>query len=287
MEFYNNCLHSEIKCAESGRFSVAYIDNSEKPKKMHIHNNLEIYYGITGGKHFIIDDTIYPVMSHDIFIINQFQAHRIEEAANVDHIRYIFSIAPGFLSNLSSPETSLLECFYNQNEYSTRISLSSEDQQKKMQRLLTKLETSSGFGADLMENATLTEIILFIMSISKSTTAEISIPNNRHISDILNYIDQHLDKDLSLDCISAQFYLSKGYLCRLFKEHTCTTIQDYICTKRISRAKQLLSMGYSVQETIVRTGFKDYSNFIRRFKAKASISPKKYAKLNSLMKDVL
>ena len=283
MLFYNSCSHSEAICAENGRFSVSYLNNNEKPKQMHIHNNLEIYYGISGGKHFVIDDTIYPVSSYDIFLINQFQTHRIESSGDAPHIRYIFSIMPNFLKELSSQETNLLDCFSEKMEYSTRITLSS-NQFKKMQELVDKLENVQGYGADLLENSILTEIILFIMGISKSTANDMPIPihNNKHVSDILHYIGHSLDKDLSLDSISTQLFLSKGYLCRLFKDHVGTTIQDYITTKRISRAKQLLSTGYSLHETMAKTGFNDYSNFIRTFKNRVGISPKKYAMQNEL-----
>jgi AraC-like DNA-binding protein len=266
-----------LVCQQSGRFSACYLDNSEKPKGMHIHDNLEIYYSLSGANRFIIGDTIYPVSCHDLFIINQFEAHRVEPTGgNESHLRYILSIMPDFLKEHSSPDTDLLACFYNKKEFATRISLAG-NQQKKLMEFIDRLEKTRGFGADLMEKSILTEIILFIMKISKTMAVDLPVPNNQRISDILNYIDCSLDKDLRLENIAAQFYLSKGYLCRFFREHTGTTISDYICAKRISRAKQLLAAGHSVQETISLTGFNDYANFIRRFKGKVGTSPKKYA----------
>jgi len=284
MDIHTYCLTSELACAESGRFSIAYLDRSVEPQRMHTHNNLEVYYGISSAKHFVIDDMIYPVHAHDLFIINPFEAHRIEPLEGQSHNRYILSIMPDFLKGLSSPNTDLLECFYNKSAYSTRISLS-RSQHGKMMAFIDKLGETQGFGSDLIENALLTEMILFIMNISKSTTSIPSFvptPNNKYISDILNYIDQSLDEDLSLQMIADKFHLSKGYLCRLFKEHTCTTIHDYICTKRIARAKRLLATGHTVQETIAKTGFNDYANFIRRFKERVGTSPKKYVKQNTV-----
>jgi len=147
-----------------------------------------------------------------------------------------------------------------------------------MIELINELTSVEGFGSDLVENSILTEIILFIMNLPTSTAFDVPSPENKYIGDILSYIDQFLDEDLSLKRIAEEFHLSKGYLCRLFKENTYTTIHDYICTKRISRAKQLLATGHTVQETITKTGFNDYANFIRRFKEKVGTSPKKYAK---------
>jgi len=244
---------------------------------MHTQNNLEIYYGISEGKYFIIDGKIYPVRPHDVFVINQFEAHRVESMEGQANNRYIFSIMPDFLKRLSSQSTDLTECFYNKDEFSTRISLS-KSRQNKMAELIDKLEKTQGFGADLVENYILTEIILLIIGASKTTAEDMPVPGNKYISDILNYIDQSLDEDLSLKNIADRFHLSKGYLCRLFKEHTRTTVHEYICTKRISKAKQLLATGHTIQDTIVKTGFNDYANFIRKFKEKVGVSPKKYAK---------
>jgi AraC-like DNA-binding protein len=276
MELKRNCISSELACATTGRFSIAFLDKNVTPQPMHTQNNLEVYYGLSKGKYFIIDDIIYPVHRNDVFIINQFETHRVESLEGEPHERYIISIMPDFLKYLSSSNTDLTECFYNKNIFSTRISFS-KAQHNKMMELLDKLTTTEGFGSDLVENATLTEIILHIMNASKFASIDIPPSDNKYIADILNYINQSLDEDLSLKNLADKFHLSKGYLCRLFKEHTNTTIHDYICTKRISKAKLLLTNGHTVQETISMTGFNDYANFIRRFKEKVGMSPKKYA----------
>ena len=276
MELIKCCITSELACAESGRFSVSYLNKSVTPQPLHTHNNLEIYYGLSNGKYFIIDGVIYPVQKHDVFLINQFETHRVEAIKGEPHERYILSIMPDFLKSISSPQTNLTECFYNKRKYSSRLSLS-KTQHHKMMELIERLTTATGYGSDLVENAALMEIILLIMKASESPAPQTPSSDNKYISDILNYIHHFLDEDLSLDHLAEEFHLSKGYLCRLFKEHTNTTIHEYICEKRISKAKQLLTTGHTVQETISMTGFNDYANFIRRFKEKVGMSPKKYA----------
>ena len=275
MELHNCCLTSEDACARSGRFSVAYLESNVKPQLMHIHNNLEIYYSTSKGKYFIVNDKIYPVNQHDIFIINQYEAHRVESLKDQPHNRYIFSVMPDFLKKISTQNTNLTECFYNKNTFSTRISLS-KAQHSKVMSLIDKLSKTKGFGSDLIENYVLTEFILLIMNASKTTAVDVPGFDNKVISNILNHIDQHLDECLSLQSIADKFHFSKGYLCRLFKEQTRTTIHEYISAKRISKAKQLLATGHTIQETIVKTGFNDYSNFIRKFKEKVGTTPKKY-----------
>ena len=73
------------------------------------------------------------------------------------------------------------------------------------------------------------------------------------------------------------FYLSSSYLCRIFKDSTGTTINQYITAKRISRAKVLLAEGHPVAEDSSLCGFGDYSNFLKAFTKIVGISPSKYA----------
>jgi hypothetical protein len=98
MKLYTNCLSSELACEESGRFTIALLSKSVTPQPMHTQNSLEIYYGLSDGKYFIIDDIIYPVYENDVFLINQFETHRVESLENHPHDRYIISIMPDYLT---------------------------------------------------------------------------------------------------------------------------------------------------------------------------------------------
>ena len=87
----------------------------------------------------------------------------------------------------------------------------------------------------------------------------------------------NLTEELTIGKLASHFYLSSSYLCRIFKDETGTTINRYITAKRITRAKELLSEGYSVTETCGMCGFQDYSNFLKAFTKAVGISQKKYA----------
>lgn len=281
MEIMKTCSCSEDACLTNGRFSVAFLNRDEKTKEMHNHDLLEIYFSVSGGKWFVIDDSIYPMKDNDVFVINQFQTHRPEVLDDNRHQRYVFTIMPQFLISLSSPTTNLLQLFYNSDDISRRISLNSL-QKNRMMQLIGKLGNIQGHGADLLENSLLVEVILLLMNISQPTGSNVINSDNKYINDILCYIDNSLDKDLSLDALSTAFYLSKGYFCRLFKEHTGVTVNKYVLAKRIASAKKLLATGFSVQETALRTGFNDYASFIRRFTQDVGISPRRYGIENSI-----
>jgi AraC-like DNA-binding protein len=93
---------------------------------------------------------------------------------------------------------------------------------------------------------------------------------------ILDYIDSHLDADLTLGALGRRFYMNPSHLSRLFKKGTGSNIHEFIIYKRISQAKKLLGDGCGVTETCSRCGFNDYANFLRMFKRKVGVSPGRY-----------
>ena len=98
------------------------------------------------------------------------------------------------------------------------------------------------------------------------------------VSPILDYIRDHLSEPLTLDLIAGQFYLSKHYLCRIFKSATGFSVMEYIIYSRVLKARQLLKEGVSVQQAGELSGFSDNSHFIRTFGHLTGTSPGRYAR---------
>lgn len=60
------------------------------------------------------------------------------------------------------------------------------------------------------------------------------------IKKIVNYIEEHLEEDLSLDHIAGVFHYSKFYLAKVFAEETESTIYQYIKGRRLTLAAEKL-----------------------------------------------
>ena len=103
---------------------------------------------------------------------------------------------------------------------------------------------------------------------------------SHRLQPVMAYIDSHLAEPITLDSIAQVCSLDKYYLSHLFKRETGSTIFQYILVKRIAMARELLSMGTSVAETCVQSGFGDYANFIRTFKKVTGNSPGHFKKMS-------
>ena len=77
MEIFNSCKQSITDCIERKYFSIAHLYSDEKPMDMHIHDCYEMYYSVSGGKQFLINNRLYNIFPGDIFFINQYESHHL------------------------------------------------------------------------------------------------------------------------------------------------------------------------------------------------------------------
>ncbi len=98
-----------------------------------------------------------------------------------------------------------------------------------------------------------------------------------HIAKALDYIDKHLDEELTLSKVAQHIYISSCYLCKIFKPLTGQTFVRYVNNQRLLRAKKLLlSTELRVDTIAVDCGFKTASYFSTLFRKQNGISPSEY-----------
>ena len=109
MEILSSCKDSIASCIEQKSFAVAHLYSDEKPMDMHIHDCYEIYYSISGGKQFLIDNCFYNIFPGDIFFINQYESHHLTQIDSQVHERIIISIwTHAFKTEVCAPITRCL-----------------------------------------------------------------------------------------------------------------------------------------------------------------------------------
>ena len=281
MKELNSCKEAMAKSIENKYFAVAHLYKDEKAMEMHIHDCYEVYFSISGGKQFLIDNQVYDIAPGDLFLINQYDSHYLTQIDKELHERIVIMIDPEYMRSISSSDTDLDACFQSRSEhFSHKVSLTQE-QQGRFLYFINKLVTSNGYGHDLLERATFTELFVMINKIvadrENNTEAEKPSTYNEQVDSILSYLNNNLQYPVSIGDLSKHFYISESYICRIFKAATGTTINKYMTARRISIAKSLLAEGIGVSEVCERCGFSDYSNFLKAFTKSVGISPKKYS----------
>jgi two-component system response regulator YesN len=97
------------------------------------------------------------------------------------------------------------------------------------------------------------------------------------IARAMQYIQQHLPDELTLDSIALEVELSPSHLGHLFKKEIGTSVIDFVLEQRIELAKKYLAEGrYRNYELAERVGFRHYSYFSTMFKKMTGMSPNEY-----------
>ena len=103
----------------------------------------------------------------------------------------------------------------------------------------------------------------------KKYVEKLGFLTDKRLVDIVHYIHDNLDKDLSNKAIANIAYVSEDYVGQFFKSLTNRNLQEYIENQRLEKAFQLLkSQPENVQAIAHKVGFKDPAYFSRRFKMK-------------------
>jgi AraC-like DNA-binding protein len=96
---------------------------------------------------------------------------------------------------------------------------------------------------------------------------------------ILTYMNEHFNENISLTTLSGQFYISKYHLAREFKKEYNQTIVQYLLNKRITCAKELLRFtDMNIGEIALRCGIKDLNYFNKVFRKIEGCTASEYRK---------
>lgn len=101
------------------------------------------------------------------------------------------------------------------------------------------------------------------------------------VQEVLEWIRNHYNQDISLDDVAAQMGLSATYASKQIKAYTGMNVVNYINTLRIEHAKELLAgTKMSSNEIGAYVGFRYSQSFIRTFRKVVGMTPGNYRSLH-------
>ena len=280
--FFDSCSQAISNACDNASFGVYYSEDRNANPNIHIHDCCEVFFCLSGGKSFLIGGQLYDVHDNDVFVINQYEAHKITYDHDKDSFRrYVFQISPDFLHNSSTRDTDLSKCFYpHKHGFDHRVHLSDKEAEL-MKKRLERLSEDRGYGDDLIKRSIMLEILIDVnRAVIEREGVDSRSRSHKAVILAMDYINKNFGDTMTLESVAKASYLSVNQLCRLFSEHCGTTVAKYITSKRITEAKKMLAAGKSVTETAMLCGFGDYSGFIRVFKKNVGVTPGKYKGMN-------
>lgn len=274
-----------IKDPYNPDFFIAHsITYADKTKAAHYHDSFEIYFALSDGYRFVVNDKVYPLEKGDLFVFNHADIHHTIITYEKPREIYVVHFMPQYIRDLSSPQTNLLQCFTERGpDFSHRVHLDPNEAQD----LITLFDKAiyyyenKVYGQDIYQKVLLVEILLLVNSFyrhSEITNHQKQTYEFGKISPILDYINIHFNEDISLGHLAQMFYLNKDYLGNIFKLATGYTVKEYIIARRMMFAKQFLLENEPIPRVMEKVGYTNYSHFMRTFKKHVGVTPKQYLK---------
>jgi len=96
------------------------------------------------------------------------------------------------------------------------------------------------------------------------------------IKSSINYIEQNLKADITVDELAERACYSTGHFCRLFAQATDSTVASYILKRRLDHAHAEIASGRKAIGVVLEYGFDTYAGFYKAFVKMYGCSPKKY-----------
>jgi YesN/AraC family two-component response regulator len=250
---------------------------------MHFHPEYEIYYMFNGERYYFIEDRTYRVHKGSLVLINSMHIHKTSELGKDFHDRFLIELNDepfsSFFQNISG--MSLAEFFAR---YSCVLELDEQTQDWIERRFNDIMEESEkkldNYSVFIMMK--ITEILLFVRRFHNEgfIPSNLSMPDKaKHqvVNEIAAFITQGEIRVKSLDDICSRFFISKSYLCRIFKEITGFTIQNYVNIHCVKKAQQLLEQNdLSIADISGCLGYSSVTYFERVFKKYTETTPLKY-----------
>lgn len=266
--YYNDTLQS----------SLYYNVNS------HTHNYYEFYFFLEGNVSMNIEGTLFPLKPGDVVIIPpNVPHHALLHDGQLPYRRFVFWISIEYcndLLQLSPDYVYLMQHTRITKHYVFHYDIIAFNTlQSKVFRLIEELH-SSRFGRDAKITLCVNDLILHL----NRSIYEMEHPKTQHeeqdlYQNLLLFIEDHLDEDLTLDYLAEHFFVSKYHIAHVFKENLGLSIHQFIIKKRLRMCQEAILSHTSISDVYLMYGFKDYSSFFRAFKKEFGMSPKEYKEL--------
>ena len=231
----------------------------------------------SGSGSIVTKDKSYPMNRGTLCFIGEDKYHYTFPDHPEEYVRSKLLISSDELSKLlmtlyQSPQ--LLKIF---NERQLSIGMLDANDRQRAEQIFDRLSRIP-FDSEYFQAETYSAVLQLVVLLSKNINVK-SQDSFGAMQTAVEYINDHITEDITVESVCSNIYMSKYHFCRLFKEKIGLTVMEYVLKTRLVMAKELLEKEKtSITEVASRCGFCSLSYFSRVFKEETGMTPLAYRK---------
>ncbi len=245
----------------------------------HYHEFHKILVFLSGSLTYLVEGRKYVLRPGDLLLIPAHAIHQPIIDPNTPYDRILLWVQTQPLEALG-----IDGCFSRTRQENSYLLPRELYDYPRLWGLLRDLERAvrgEAYRDDVLSHALFQQIMVLLCRWRSEAAPELlrqAPAVDAKVEEILEYINGNLTGDLSIDALSARFYLSRSRLMHRFRRVTGCPIYQYVLQKRLILAARLLQQGCGVGEAAARSGFTDYSSFLRSFRRAYHVPPGAYCR---------
>ena len=257
-------------CLQHGVYPKPDLEGVNR-SRLHAHPKCELLCVLKGKGTVHIEGSKYELRPGTFFLMRPGEGHYIVLDPTVAYDRSTIYFSPALFDSFDGAR-SLLQPYFERDagKYNCYHMADYKDTEciglyKKMLEQPDKLNIIIG----------LLSILRRINSFYRQATKQTARETLEY--QIMRYIQEHPQEELSPQSLCSKFYISRTQLYRRFKEATGSSVGEYITLRRVLRAQELIAQGYKPTQCYALAGFTDYSTLYRAYIKHLGHSPSQTA----------
>lgn len=235
-------------------------------------------YKFSSSSHFYFEFTyvdsgqLYTIVDNKEYILHSSQC--MLYYPNQKHSQYTDAFSGcSCLTILFEMEMNIPESLKN------KIILASQQIRLEMKRFIKEIQFDSWMHTEMSLVIFQRILIQALWEQRNSLKTDKENSTDTELDPILLYIENHMDKDISVEELCHIFSVSRSSLQSMFRDDLNLTPKQYITDVKMKRAKLLLQEHrYTISEIAYQLGYHSLYYFLRKFKNHFGMSPSEYIK---------
>ena len=247
----------------------------------HWHHELEFLFISEGSASLHIGNQAYNVSSGDIAFIPSNAVHMVLGEPDTAFSFTAIVFHPDFVRSFGNDtiqEKYLTPLFNWQFDCPSILNSSASCRELMLETVSLYQEKSDGY--ELSVKINLLRICSALYQYAKPFRLRSQASNDSRAAlakEMMLYLQEHYDEAVTLPEMAEHFHISRGHLCRFFKEMTNMPPIDYLNYFRINKSALLLrNTDLSVSAVAGQTGFNNISYYNRTFRRYMHMTPGEY-----------